>query len=117
MCRLDHDAHRSVASLSYGARKSVEFARAIVSEPRLLLLDEPTAGLSPYEMDELSERLSALRSTKPITLLVITHHLEFLAKIADAVTVLDLGRVIASGSPGEIRADAKVLAAYVGQAS
>ena len=117
MCRLEDAAHRSVASLSYGARKAVEFARAIVSEPRLVLLDEPTAGLSSYEMDELSDRLASLRSTRPITLLIITHHLEFLAKIADAVTVLDLGRVIASGSPDEIRSDAKVLAAYVGQAS
>ena len=112
---LEDKADLPVSALSYGLRKSVEFARAIVGEPRLLLLDEPTAGLSPFEMDELRDRLRVLMSTRPTTLLVITHHLEFLAEIADSVTVLDLGRVIASGSPAEIRADPAVISAYVGE--
>ena len=109
-------ADRPIGSLSYGMRKSVEFARAVAAEPRLLLLDEPTAGLSALEMNDLRDRLATLRRTTPITILVITHHLEFLAQVADMVTVLDLGRVIASGSAAEVNNDPAVIEAYIGAA-
>ena len=101
--------------MSYGTRKAIEFARAIVFETRLLHLDEPTASLSPFEMEDLRDRLSTGRRHRPMTLLGVTHHLEFLAQIADAVTVLDLGHVTASGSPTEIQANPKVVSAYVGE--
>lgn len=112
---IEQFAHLPVSALSYGARKLVEFARAVVGESKLLLLDEPTAGLSPFEMSELRVRIDALRAARPITLLVITHHLEFLAEIADTVTVLDLGKAIASGTPNEIRTDPAVVSAYLGE--
>jgi branched-chain amino acid transport system ATP-binding protein len=107
-------AHHPVKGLPYGTRKAIEFARAIAPEPQLLLLDEPTAGLNPAEMRELRDRIHRMRERAGLSILLITHHLEFLADVADVVTVLDLGRVIANGTPAEIRRDRRVVAAYVG---
>lgn len=106
--------HRA-ADLPYGTRKGVELARAIVGNPQLLLLDEPTAGLNAQEMDRLREILQALRRGRDLTILVISHHLEFLLGIVDSVTVLDLGRRIAFGEPSLVKNDPKVIAAYVGE--
>jgi ABC-type branched-subunit amino acid transport system ATPase component len=114
---IDALAHRQVMSLPYGTRKAVEFARAIAPQPQLLLLDEPTAGLNPAEMGKLRDLIARLRERARLSILLITHHLEFLADVADVVTVLDLGRVIATGIPAEIRRDPRVAAAYVGDES
>lgn len=111
---LEPVAERPVASLAYGIRKSVELARAAACHPRLLLLDEPTAGLSRADMDALRHTLMSLRSRSDMTILVITHHIEFLLAIADAITVLDLGRTIAQGHPSLVRSDPAVIRAYVG---
>jgi len=112
---LEQAASAMVSSLPYGHRKSLEIARAMCRKPRLLMLDEPTAGLHPSEMDGLAGLVLRLRDELRITLLIITHHLEFLARIADEVTVLDLGEVIASGEPGLVHTDERVRAAYLGQ--
>lgn len=107
-------SQRAVGSLSYGMRKGVELARADVLQPRLLLLDEPTAGLSRAEMQSLAGTIARMRERSGVTVLVITHHIEFLLEVADEVTVLDLGQRIAAGSPTLLRDDPRVVAAYVG---
>jgi len=102
--------------LSYGQRKMVELARAWVAKPRLLLLDEPTAGLNSHEIEQLRLTLLSARSSDRLTILVITHHIEFLLGMADRVTVLDLGKNIAIGTPDEVRSDRRVIDAYIGNA-
>ena len=102
--------------LSYGQRKMVELARAWVGRPKLLLLDEPTAGLNANEIGQLRDTLLRVRATNDLTVLVITHHVEFLVGMADAVTVLDLGKTIATGTPDQIRQDSRVIEAYIGTA-
>jgi branched-chain amino acid transport system ATP-binding protein len=111
---LHEIAQQVVSSLPYGTRKSVELARAAAAAPKLLMLDEPTAGLTHLDMDELRDRLLALRERTGTTVLVITHHIEFLLGVADEVTVLDLGRCIAAGHPSLVKEDPRVVAAYVG---
>ena len=102
--------------LSYGQKKMVELARAWVARPRLLLLDEPTAGLNTSEIAQLRDTLRRVRDTQQLTVLVITHHIEFLVGMAESVTVLDLGKTIAAGTPDEVRRDPRVIDAYIGNA-
>jgi branched-chain amino acid transport system ATP-binding protein len=111
---LEATAHQRVRDLPYGHRKSVEIARAICASPRLLMLDEPTAGLHPGEMEELARAVKQLHAELGLTVLLITHHIEFLLEVADAVTVLDLGKVIAAGPPELVKSDARVISAYLG---
>ena len=111
---LEAHAETTVRNLPYGHRKSVEIARALCASPRLLMLDEPTAGLHPGEMDQLAVAVKRLRDGLGLTILLITHHIEFLLKVADRVTVLDLGRVIAAGPPALVQTDPRVMAAYLG---
>ena len=109
---------QTIASrLSYGQRKMVELARAWAGRPKLLLLDEPTAGLNGAEIVQLRETLLRARESIGLTVLVITHHVEFLVGMADAVTVLDLGKTIAAGTPDEVRRDSRVIEAYIGTAA
>jgi branched-chain amino acid transport system ATP-binding protein len=103
-----------VRHLPYGTRKMVELARALAARPRLLLLDEPTAGLNDVEIARLQNTLLTIRSEHQLSILVITHHVEFLIGMADTTTVLDLGRVIASDTPQNVRNDPRVVAAYLG---
>lgn len=111
---LTNVAESSVGTLSYGTRKAVDLARALASQPKMLLLDEPTAGLNRSEMDALAFRLRAARTGTGMTMLIITHHIEFLLGVADRVTVLDLGRVIADGDPSLVQTDERVIASYIG---
>jgi len=111
---LKPHAQTLTSSLSYGQRKMVELARAWVGRPKFLLLDEPTAGLNSSEIEGLRETIIAVRKEIGLTILVITHHVEFLMGMADAVTVLDLGKTIAAGTPDEVRRDQRVIEAYIG---
>ena len=114
MLGLSQFENRTVSTLPYGTRKSVELARAIAVDPKLVLLDEPTAGLNQLEMNALRQILMALRDVHALTILVISHHLEFLLGLVDEITVLDLGRRIANGDPALVKSDAAVIAAYIG---
>lgn len=106
-------AGRYPESLPYPVRKRVALARALVVEPDLLLLDEPAAGLSSEEMSELAELIASLRER--MSVMLVEHHMDLVMKVCDDITVLDFGKVIASGPPDEVRTDPAVLAAYLGE--
>jgi branched-chain amino acid transport system ATP-binding protein len=107
--------HRSASDLPMGTQKLLEVIRALMAAPRLLLLDEPAAGLNDTETAELSAMLGAIRSGG-ITVLLVEHNMSLVMGVADQVVVLDAGRIIAIGSPREIRTNAAVVEAYVGRA-
>ena len=99
--------------LSYATRKRVELARALVSEPRILMLDEPAGGLDSDEIQWLSDLIRGLGTT----VLLVEHHMDLVMSVCDEILVLDFGRPIALGPPGQIRADPKVTEAYLGTAA
>jgi ABC-type branched-subunit amino acid transport system ATPase component len=111
--RLDHVADLRASELSYGQRKLLEFAAVLMSEPRLVLLDEPTAGVNPV-MIETMERHIREQNANGITFLVVEHDMNFVMRLCDPVIVLDQGREIFSGSPAEVQSNPLVLDAYLG---
>jgi len=108
--RIEHLAR----TLSYANRRRLEIARALVSEPALLLLDEPTAGMNPTETLELTDQIRSLRE-RGLTILLIEHKLNVVNEIADTVVVLDHGEKIAEGRPEEVHKNKEVLRAYLGR--
>ena len=110
--RVDH----VVSSLSYANRRRVEIARALASNPKLLLLDEPTAGMNPAETLELAEQIRSLNRLG-LTIVLIEHKLDVVVNLADKVIVLDHGEKIAEGSPAEVRRDEEVIRAYLGRSA
>ncbi len=106
-------AERLPGTLPYAVQKRVALARALVSEPRLLLLDEPAGGLDTSELDELAELIGELR--RSIAVMLVEHHMDLVMSVCDRVAVLDFGRLIASGEPAVVREDQLVLDAYLGQ--
>jgi ABC-type branched-subunit amino acid transport system ATPase component len=101
--------------LSYANRRRLEIARAIATQPKVILLDEPTAGMNPRETKELTELIGRMRDDKGLTVLVIEHDMHVVRGVSDRVVVLDYGRKIAEGSYAEVSSSEEVIEAYLGR--
>lgn len=110
-------SHMVAEDLGYGEQRRLDLALALVGRPKLLMLDEPMAGLSVKESHDLARHLKALTSRWEVSVLLVEHDMDVVFGISDAVTVFELGRVIASGDPASVRADARVREAYLGSAA
>lgn len=111
---LEELRHATVGDLSYGLRKRVDLGRAIALDPRILIMDEPMAGMNPEEKGDLARFILDIRDARKIPIVLVEHDMEVVMDISDTVTVLDFGKVIASGPPDQVRADATVISAYLG---
>ena len=111
---LDRNKDDLATSLPYGKQRRLEIARALATEPKLLLLDEPAAGMNPQETRELSGFIRQIKDQFGLTVFVIEHHMDLVMEISDRIYVLDFGRMIASGTPAEIQSNQHVIDAYLG---
>jgi branched-chain amino acid transport system ATP-binding protein len=114
---LTEAAGKRAGDLSYGDQRRLEIARALASEPRILLLDEPAAGMNPAETRALIPLLRKLRDERGLTLLLVEHDMHFVMSLCDQITVINFGKKIAEGTPAEVRAHPAVIAAYLGGAA
>jgi branched-chain amino acid transport system ATP-binding protein len=113
---LERYRHAAVASLPFGIQKLVGFARALVLEPALMMLDEPSAGLNRDEREDLARFILRIKHELGITMIWIEHDMQMVADLADRIHVLDYGRTLAEGRPDDVLSDERVIAAYIGRA-
>jgi len=111
---LDHLKDHIASSLPYGLQRRLEIARALATNPTLLLLDEPAAGMNPQESQELADFIHRIREDYKLTIFLIEHHMDLVMQISERIYVLDFGKMIAHGNPDEIRNDQHVIDAYLG---
>ena len=113
---LAHLKDEVAGSLPYGLQRRLEIARALATEPKLLLLDEPAAGMNPQETQELTDFIKQIRTQYGLTIFMIEHHMDLVMQISDRIYVLDFGKLIAHGTPAEIQSNQRVIDAYLGVA-
>ena len=113
---LDQYKDEIATSLPYGLQRRLEIARALATEPKLLLLDEPAAGMNPQETQELAQYIQEIRDTHNLTVFLIEHHMDLVMKISDYIYVIDFGSEIARGVPKEVQHNKRVIEAYLGVA-
>ena len=113
---MEHLKDEIVSNLPYGLQRRVEIARALATNPKLLLLDEPAAGMNPQETQELTDFIRQIRDQYKLSILMIEHHMDLVMQISDQIYVLDFGRLIAQGAPSEIQNNKRVIEAYLGVA-
>ena len=116
LLKLENVAERRVSDLPFGTRKRVELGRALAAEPKLLLLDEPASGLNHEEVGELGTLIRELRERLRLTILLVEHHMSLVMSISERVVALNFGRVIAEGTPAEVRRHPDLIQAYLGTA-
>ncbi len=112
---LEDEANREAGTLAYGQQRHLEIARCMVTQPQLLLLDEPAAGLNPNETSKLDQLIVSLRDEQQITVLLIEHDMALVMGISDQIVVMDQGQYLASGTPAEVRSNEAVIKAYLGE--